>query len=114
MRYQLNKTKMEKDEAEKEHREYRTKTKRDLEIKDQVRFDTSVTAAIKDITNVFFLNGYGFIPKSFISIILFLTNGMIQFILLKEFHLQLPKIITFHMKLCEYNCMHMKLQSDRS
>ncbi|KAB0345609.1 hypothetical protein FD754_022535 [Muntiacus muntjak] len=39
MRYQLNKTKMEKDEAEKEHREYRTKTKRDLEIKDQVRFD---------------------------------------------------------------------------
>nr|XP_020760686.1 serologically defined colon cancer antigen 8 isoform X10 [Odocoileus virginianus texanus] len=35
MRYQLNKTKMEKDEAEKEHREYRTKTKRDLEIKDQ-------------------------------------------------------------------------------
>ncbi|XP_041607079.1 serologically defined colon cancer antigen 8 isoform X3 [Vulpes lagopus] len=35
MRYQLNKTKMEKDEAEKEHREYRTKTKRDLEIKDE-------------------------------------------------------------------------------
>ncbi|XP_023586658.1 serologically defined colon cancer antigen 8 isoform X4 [Trichechus manatus latirostris] len=35
MRYQLNKTKMEKDEAEKEHREYRTKTKRELEIKDQ-------------------------------------------------------------------------------
>ncbi|XP_068397785.1 serologically defined colon cancer antigen 8 isoform X5 [Eschrichtius robustus] len=35
MLYQLNKTKMEKDEAEKEHREYRTKTKRDLEIKDQ-------------------------------------------------------------------------------
>uniref|UniRef100_A0A673TB11 Serologically defined colon cancer antigen 8 n=1 Tax=Suricata suricatta TaxID=37032 RepID=A0A673TB11_SURSU len=35
MRYQLNKTKMEKDEAEKEHREYRTKTKRDLEMKDQ-------------------------------------------------------------------------------
>ncbi|XP_037678150.1 serologically defined colon cancer antigen 8 isoform X2 [Choloepus didactylus] len=35
MRYQLNKTKMEKDEAEKEHREYRTKSKRDLEIKDQ-------------------------------------------------------------------------------
>ncbi|XP_061043368.1 serologically defined colon cancer antigen 8 isoform X5 [Eubalaena glacialis] len=35
MHYQLNKTKMEKDEAEKEHREYRTKTKRDLEIKDQ-------------------------------------------------------------------------------
>ncbi|XP_058165393.1 serologically defined colon cancer antigen 8 isoform X2 [Dasypus novemcinctus] len=35
MRYQLNKTKMEKDEAEKEHREYRTKTERDLEIKDQ-------------------------------------------------------------------------------
>ncbi|XP_049724087.1 serologically defined colon cancer antigen 8 isoform X7 [Elephas maximus indicus] len=35
MRYQLNKTKMEKEEAEKEHREYRTKTKRDLEIKDQ-------------------------------------------------------------------------------
>ncbi|XP_034522530.1 serologically defined colon cancer antigen 8 isoform X6 [Ailuropoda melanoleuca] len=35
MRYQLNKTKMEKDEAEKEHRQYRTKTKRDLEIKDQ-------------------------------------------------------------------------------
>ncbi|KAM6217409.1 LOW QUALITY PROTEIN: serologically defined colon cancer antigen 8 [Rhynchocyon petersi] len=35
MRYQLNKTKMEKDEAEKEHREYRTKTERDLGIKDQ-------------------------------------------------------------------------------
>ncbi|XP_040307772.1 serologically defined colon cancer antigen 8 isoform X4 [Herpailurus yagouaroundi] len=35
MRYQLNKTKMEKDEAEKEHREYRAKTKRDLEMKDQ-------------------------------------------------------------------------------
>ena len=56
MRYQLNKTKMEKDEAEKEHREYRTKTKRDLDIKDQVRFDTNVVpAAIKDITNGFFL-----------------------------------------------------------
>ncbi|KAB0376543.1 hypothetical protein FD755_010987 [Muntiacus reevesi] len=56
MRYQLNKTKMEKDEAEKEHREYRTKTKRDLEIKDQVRFGTNVVpAAIKDITNDFFL-----------------------------------------------------------
>ncbi|XP_058431147.1 serologically defined colon cancer antigen 8 isoform X3 [Marmota monax] len=35
MRFQLNKTKMEKDEAEKEHREYRAKTKRDLEIKVQ-------------------------------------------------------------------------------
>ncbi|KAL0609441.1 LOW QUALITY PROTEIN: LINE-1 retrotransposable element ORF1 protein, partial [Plecturocebus cupreus] len=35
MRYQLNKTSMEKDEAEKEHREYRAKTNRDLEIKDQ-------------------------------------------------------------------------------
>ncbi|XP_035136912.3 serologically defined colon cancer antigen 8 isoform X12 [Callithrix jacchus] len=35
MRYQLNKTNMEKDEAEKEHREYRAKTNRDLEIKDQ-------------------------------------------------------------------------------
>ncbi|XP_059268509.1 serologically defined colon cancer antigen 8 isoform X7 [Mustela nigripes] len=35
MRFQLNRTKMEKDEAEKEHREYRTKTKRDLEIKDE-------------------------------------------------------------------------------
>ncbi|XP_053515519.1 serologically defined colon cancer antigen 8 isoform X2 [Artibeus jamaicensis] len=35
MRYQLNKTKMDKDEAEKEHREYRIKTLRDLEIKDQ-------------------------------------------------------------------------------
>ncbi|XP_060048042.1 serologically defined colon cancer antigen 8 isoform X3 [Erinaceus europaeus] len=40
MRYQLNKTKMEKDEAEKEHREYRTKTKRDLEIKEQRRGST--------------------------------------------------------------------------
>lgn len=47
MRYQLDKTKMDKDEAEKEHREYRTKTKRDLEIKDQVRDDTSVTTTIK-------------------------------------------------------------------
>ncbi|XP_029409963.1 serologically defined colon cancer antigen 8 isoform X3 [Nannospalax galili] len=36
MRFQLNKTKMEKDEAEKEHREYRSKSKRDLESKDQV------------------------------------------------------------------------------
>lgn len=57
---------MEKDEAEKEHREYRTKTKRDLEIKDQVRFDTNVVpAAIKDITNVFF-------PEIFV--ILFLSH----------------------------------------
>lgn len=38
---------MEKDEAEKEHREYRTKTNRDLEIKDQVRDDIRVTAGIK-------------------------------------------------------------------
>ncbi|XP_054828133.1 serologically defined colon cancer antigen 8 [Eublepharis macularius] len=35
IRYQLNKTKMKKDEAEKEHREYRMKTIRELEIKDQ-------------------------------------------------------------------------------
>ncbi|XP_068920565.1 serologically defined colon cancer antigen 8 isoform X2 [Petaurus breviceps papuanus] len=35
MRYQLNQTKMKKDEAEKEQREYRTKTLRELEIKDQ-------------------------------------------------------------------------------
>nr|XP_008958353.3 serologically defined colon cancer antigen 8 isoform X4 [Pan paniscus] len=35
MRYQLNKNNMEKDEAEKEHREFRAKTNRDLEIKDQ-------------------------------------------------------------------------------
>ncbi|XP_014733552.1 PREDICTED: serologically defined colon cancer antigen 8 isoform X5 [Sturnus vulgaris] len=35
MRYQLNQTKMKKDEAEKELREYRTKTIRELEIKDQ-------------------------------------------------------------------------------
>uniref|UniRef100_A0A8C5LBB2 Serologically defined colon cancer antigen 8 n=1 Tax=Jaculus jaculus TaxID=51337 RepID=A0A8C5LBB2_JACJA len=35
MRFQLNKIKMEKDEAEKEHREYRAKSQRDLEIKDQ-------------------------------------------------------------------------------
>uniref|UniRef100_A0A5F8GWK6 Serologically defined colon cancer antigen 8 n=1 Tax=Monodelphis domestica TaxID=13616 RepID=A0A5F8GWK6_MONDO len=35
MRYQLNQTKMKKDEAEKEHREYRTKTLRELEFKDQ-------------------------------------------------------------------------------
>ncbi|KAK2499304.1 hypothetical protein MC885_006875, partial [Smutsia gigantea] len=35
MRYQLNKTTMEKEEAEKEHRKYRTKTKMDLDIKDQ-------------------------------------------------------------------------------
>ncbi|NXG60194.1 SDCG8 protein, partial [Hemiprocne comata] len=35
MRYQLNETKMKKDEAEKELREYRTKTIRELEIKDQ-------------------------------------------------------------------------------
>ncbi|XP_052593704.1 serologically defined colon cancer antigen 8 isoform X2 [Peromyscus californicus insignis] len=35
MRFQLNKTKMEKDEAEKEHREYKAKSQKDLEIKDQ-------------------------------------------------------------------------------
>ncbi|KAM8809416.1 serologically defined colon cancer antigen 8 [Eudromia elegans] len=35
MRYQLNQIKMKKDEAEKELREYRTKTIRELEIKDQ-------------------------------------------------------------------------------
>nr|XP_033793590.1 serologically defined colon cancer antigen 8 [Geotrypetes seraphini] len=35
MRYQLNQAKMVKDEAEKEHREYRSKAIRELEIKDQ-------------------------------------------------------------------------------
>ncbi|XP_074118634.1 LOW QUALITY PROTEIN: serologically defined colon cancer antigen 8 [Sminthopsis crassicaudata] len=35
MRYQLNQTKMKKDEAEKEHREYRTKNSKSLKIKDQ-------------------------------------------------------------------------------
>nr|XP_056709320.1 serologically defined colon cancer antigen 8 [Euleptes europaea] len=35
IRYELNKTKMKKDEAEKEHREYRMKAIRELEIKDQ-------------------------------------------------------------------------------
>ncbi|CAO2638571.1 Serologically defined colon cancer antigen 8 homolog [Lemmus lemmus] len=35
MRFQLNKTKMEKDEAEKEHREYKAKSQRDLKIKDE-------------------------------------------------------------------------------
>lgn len=35
MRFQLNKTKMEKEEAEKEHREYKAKSQKDLEIKDQ-------------------------------------------------------------------------------
>ncbi|GAB1285768.1 Serologically defined colon cancer antigen 8 homolog [Apodemus speciosus] len=35
MRFQLNKTKMEKDEAEKEHREYKAKSHKDLEMKDQ-------------------------------------------------------------------------------
>ncbi|KAM3855467.1 LOW QUALITY PROTEIN: serologically defined colon cancer antigen 8 [Vipera latastei] len=35
IRYELNQTKMKKDEAEKEHREYRTKTIREHEIKDQ-------------------------------------------------------------------------------
>uniref|UniRef100_A0A8C6V7Q9 Serologically defined colon cancer antigen 8 n=1 Tax=Naja naja TaxID=35670 RepID=A0A8C6V7Q9_NAJNA len=35
IRYELNQTKMKKDEAEKEHREYKTKTIRELEIKDQ-------------------------------------------------------------------------------
>jgi len=42
MRYQLNQTKMKKDEAEKELREYRTKTVRELEIKDQVRDNTAI------------------------------------------------------------------------
>uniref|UniRef100_A0A8C6GP83 Serologically defined colon cancer antigen 8 n=1 Tax=Mus spicilegus TaxID=10103 RepID=A0A8C6GP83_MUSSI len=35
MRFQLNKTKMEKDEVEKEHREYKAKSHKDLEMKDQ-------------------------------------------------------------------------------
>ncbi|KAL6093884.1 hypothetical protein STEG23_005736 [Scotinomys teguina] len=35
MRFQLNKMKMEKDEAEKEHREFKAKSQKDLEIKDQ-------------------------------------------------------------------------------
>uniref|UniRef100_A0A8C5S0Q0 Serologically defined colon cancer antigen 8 n=1 Tax=Laticauda laticaudata TaxID=8630 RepID=A0A8C5S0Q0_LATLA len=35
IRYELNQTKMKKDEAEKEHKQYRTKTIRELEIKDQ-------------------------------------------------------------------------------
>ncbi|XP_070590136.1 serologically defined colon cancer antigen 8 isoform X2 [Erythrolamprus reginae] len=35
IRFELNQTKMKKDEAEKEHREYRIKTLRELEIKDQ-------------------------------------------------------------------------------
>ncbi|XP_077200825.1 serologically defined colon cancer antigen 8 isoform X3 [Paroedura picta] len=35
IRYELNKTKMKNDEAEKEHKEYRMKTVRELEIKDQ-------------------------------------------------------------------------------
>lgn len=54
MRYQLNKTKMEKDEAEKEYREYKTKANRDLEIKDQVRVATSMSAAIEDITDILY------------------------------------------------------------
>jgi hypothetical protein len=37
MRFQLNKTKMEKDEVEKEHREYKAKSHKDLEMKVQVR-----------------------------------------------------------------------------
>lgn len=43
MHDQLNQTKMKKDEAEKELREYRTKTIRELEIKDQVRDNTAIT-----------------------------------------------------------------------
>lgn len=39
---------MEKDEAEKEHREYKAKSQRDLEIKDEVRKDTST--AILSVT----------------------------------------------------------------
>uniref|UniRef100_A0A6I8N291 Serologically defined colon cancer antigen 8 n=1 Tax=Ornithorhynchus anatinus TaxID=9258 RepID=A0A6I8N291_ORNAN len=35
MRYQLNQAQLKRDEAEKEHREYRTKTLRELEMKDQ-------------------------------------------------------------------------------
>jgi serologically defined colon cancer antigen 8 len=35
---------MEKDEAEKEHREYREKTKRELEMKDQVSDDLSISS----------------------------------------------------------------------
>lgn len=58
MRFQLNKTKMEKDEAEKEHREYKAKSQRDLEIKDEVRNDTGT--AILSVTC--FLEWCGFIP----------------------------------------------------
>lgn len=42
IRYELNKTKMKKDEAEKELREYRMKIIRELEIKDQVREITMI------------------------------------------------------------------------
>ncbi|XP_058525396.1 serologically defined colon cancer antigen 8 [Ochotona princeps] len=35
MRFQMNKARMERDEAEKEHREYKAKTRMDLESKDQ-------------------------------------------------------------------------------
>lgn len=42
---------MEKDEAEKEHREYKAKSQKDLEIKDQVRKDTST--AIKILVTCF-------------------------------------------------------------
>lgn len=44
---------MERDEAEKEHRKYKAKVKMDLEIKDQVRDGTSISAAVKNL--MFFL-----------------------------------------------------------
>lgn len=47
LRFQLSKAQVEKDEAEKEHKVYRVKTKRDLEMKDQVR-----DGIIKDIINI--------------------------------------------------------------
>lgn len=45
---------MEKDEVEKEYREYKIKVNRDFEIKDQVRVVISMSVVIEDIIDIFY------------------------------------------------------------
>lgn len=61
MRFQMNKAKTERDEAEKEHREYKAKTRMDLEMKDQVRDGTSVTSINKLIFFLKLVDFYAYI-----------------------------------------------------
>ncbi|KAH0622531.1 hypothetical protein JD844_024918 [Phrynosoma platyrhinos] len=57
IRYQLNQTKMKKDEVEKEHREYRTKIMRELEIKDQMHMVHGEKRNEMDYTSIFLMSG---------------------------------------------------------